>query len=252
MLNAVRKTVATTGVVAAAAAGGSAIAGAAGGSGSSTADRSQRAAETPLTGETAEKVKAAALAKVDGGTIVRVETDADHGSPYEAHVRRSDGTEVEVLVNADFEVTAVNELGGRGPGGHHGPGGPGLGALARELGVSRARLRSALEAIRPAAPPDRGDFAADLADALGVEESAVQEILDANQPMGPRGHGGDRSDLIAALASGLNIDQAKVEAALQKLHDDRENELAAALASELGLSAGRVEKALEATRPPRP
>jgi hypothetical protein len=39
-----------------------------------------------------------------------VETDADHGSPYEAHVRRSDGTELEVLVNKDFEVTAVNEM----------------------------------------------------------------------------------------------------------------------------------------------
>ena len=45
-----------------------------------------------------------------GGTIERVETDADHGSPYEAHVRKSDGTELEVLVNKSFEVTAVNEM----------------------------------------------------------------------------------------------------------------------------------------------
>jgi uncharacterized membrane protein YkoI len=63
-----------------------------------------------LTGDAAAKVKAAALAKVPGGTVLRVETDADHGSPYEAHVRKSDGTEVEVLVNKDFEVTAVNEM----------------------------------------------------------------------------------------------------------------------------------------------
>ena len=49
----------------------------------------------------------------------RVETDVDHGSPYEAHVRKSDGTELEVLVNEDFEVTAVNTMGQRG-----GPGGP--------------------------------------------------------------------------------------------------------------------------------
>ena len=41
----------------------------------------------------------------------RVETDADHGSPYEAHIRRSDGMELEVLVNKDFSVTAVNEMG---------------------------------------------------------------------------------------------------------------------------------------------
>ena len=51
-----------------------------------------------------------ALAAVPGGTIERVETDADHGSPYEAHVRKSDGTELEVLVNKDFQVTAVNTM----------------------------------------------------------------------------------------------------------------------------------------------
>jgi hypothetical protein len=66
--------------------------------------------EEPLSGDVAQKVRDAALAKVDGGTIERVETDADHGSPYEAHMRRSDGTELEVLVNKDFEVTAVNEM----------------------------------------------------------------------------------------------------------------------------------------------
>jgi len=66
--------------------------------------------ETPLSGDTATKVKEAALAKVPGGTIERVETDADHGSPYEAHVRKSDGTELEVLVNKDFQVTAVNTM----------------------------------------------------------------------------------------------------------------------------------------------
>jgi hypothetical protein len=69
--------------------------------------------ETALTGDTAAKVKAAALAKVPGATIERVETDADHGSPYEAHMRKSDGTEVDVLVDKDFSVTAVNETGRR-------------------------------------------------------------------------------------------------------------------------------------------
>jgi len=69
-----------------------------------------RSDEKALTGETASKVKAAALARVSGGTVLRVETDADHGSPYEAHVRKSDGTEVEVLVDKDFKVTDVNEM----------------------------------------------------------------------------------------------------------------------------------------------
>jgi hypothetical protein len=66
--------------------------------------------ETPLTGDVAAKVKAAAQAKVPGGTIERVETDSDHGSPYEAHVRKADGSELEVLVNKSFQVTAVNTM----------------------------------------------------------------------------------------------------------------------------------------------
>ena len=44
-------------------------------------------------------------------SLPAVETDVDHGSPYEAHVRKADGSEVEVLVDADFNVTAVNAMG---------------------------------------------------------------------------------------------------------------------------------------------
>jgi hypothetical protein len=69
--------------------------------------------EQALSASVAAKVKAAAEAKVSGGTVERVETDVDHGSPYEAHVRKADGTELEVLVNKDFEVTAVNTMGPR-------------------------------------------------------------------------------------------------------------------------------------------
>jgi hypothetical protein len=67
--------------------------------------------EQALSGDVAAKVKAAALAKVPGGTVERVETDVDHGSPYEAHIRKADGTELGVLVNKDFQVTAVNTMG---------------------------------------------------------------------------------------------------------------------------------------------
>ena len=63
--------------------------------------------ETPLTGPTAAKVKEAALAEVKGGSIVRVETDSDSDSPYEAHVRKSDDGQVTVLVDRAFKVTAV-------------------------------------------------------------------------------------------------------------------------------------------------
>ncbi len=102
--------------------GGSAIAGAASGgeSGSSSGNSSapaanrgaaglppQRADETLLTGDTAAQVRKAALAKVSGGTIERVETDADGNAAYEAHMVRSDGTRVTVYVNKSFDVVSV-------------------------------------------------------------------------------------------------------------------------------------------------
>ena len=70
--------------------------------------------ETLLTGQTAAKVRAAALAKVSG-TVQRVETNVDDSAPYEAHIVKSDGTEVEVQVNSDYTVAAVNAMGGRHP-----------------------------------------------------------------------------------------------------------------------------------------
>jgi hypothetical protein len=62
--------------------------------------------ETILTGDSATKVKAAALAAVPGGTIQRVETDAE-GAKYEAHMTKADGSEVTVKLDASFKVTSV-------------------------------------------------------------------------------------------------------------------------------------------------
>jgi hypothetical protein len=52
-------------------------------------------------------VSAAAKAKVPGGTIRRVETDADGNSAYEAHMVRADGTPATVYVNKQFDVVSV-------------------------------------------------------------------------------------------------------------------------------------------------
>lgn len=104
--------------------GGSAIAGAASGGGGSNNNGSgstnlparpqapaglppQRPDETLLTGNTEAKVRAAALAKVSGGTIDRVETDADGHAAYEAHMTRSDGSRVTVYVDKSFDVVGV-------------------------------------------------------------------------------------------------------------------------------------------------
>jgi hypothetical protein len=77
----------------------------------------QRSDEELLTGTTADKVQAAALAKYPGATVVRVETDSD--GVYEAHLMKADGTPVTVEVNKSYEITG-EEAGGFG----HGHGGP--------------------------------------------------------------------------------------------------------------------------------
>src|SRR5215831_15013954 len=73
----------------------------------------QRSDETPLTGDALSKVTALAQAKVPGGTIIRVETDADGHAAYEAHMVKSDGTPVTVYVDKAFSVVNV-ETGGPG------------------------------------------------------------------------------------------------------------------------------------------
>lgn len=73
--------------------------------------------ETLLEGSVADEVETAALKAVPGGTVIRTETDAD-GSPYEAHVQRSDGTVVTVHVGEGFTVTSTEE--GFGPEPSHG------------------------------------------------------------------------------------------------------------------------------------
>jgi hypothetical protein len=67
----------------------------------------QRSDETPLTGDALAKVTAAAQAKVSGGTIIRVETDADGNAAYEAHMTDSSGAPVTVYVDKSYNVVSV-------------------------------------------------------------------------------------------------------------------------------------------------
>ena len=111
-------------VVVGVAAGSYGVASAATGSGSSSGSKSaqsnrqpwghQRSDETLLTGDTAAKVRALALARVPGGTVVRVETDADGNAAYEAHMVKADGTPATVYVSKDLEVVSV-QTGRPGP-----------------------------------------------------------------------------------------------------------------------------------------
>jgi uncharacterized membrane protein YkoI len=121
MTDKVKNTALVVTSLAALALGGSAIAGAASNDNAAGTDAAttqaddaqpqrqhgQRADEDLLTGDTASKVRAAALARVAGGTIERVETDADGHAAYEAHMTNADGGRVTVYVNEQFEVVSV-------------------------------------------------------------------------------------------------------------------------------------------------
>lgn len=156
-------------------------------------------AETPVTGDAAERVKAAALEAVPGGTVLRVETDAD-GSPYEAHVRRADGTEVVVKVDESFAVTAVEEHARKG--GPRGRGGQPANLLTGEAAEkATAAAQGAVEGgtvLRVQGEPDGSGYHAHVRKADGTE---VVVRMDAGFDVtgtedapagGPRGHRGPR------------------------------------------------------------
>jgi hypothetical protein len=122
MFDTFKKPAAIVGIVAGTSLGSYGIASAASGSSSSSTTTTpaappgataqnpwgnQRSDETLLTGTTEQKVRAAALAEVPGGAIVRVETDADGHAAYEAHMTKADGTPVTVYVDKSYDVVSV-------------------------------------------------------------------------------------------------------------------------------------------------
>jgi biotin operon repressor len=153
-----------------------------------------------------------------------------------------------------------------------------LSGLADTLGVSEAKLRTALDELRkertsgtsgepgPRPGDKRDDLAAELATALGISEAKVRAGLEKLRPQaGERHEGDDRAareksehpgrgrgdDLAASLAKVLGVDRAKVKAALDTLAKTRDEafakqrkEFAAALAAKLSLEPSAVENAL--------
>lgn len=59
-----------------------------------------------LTGDALTKAKAAAPTAVPGGTVLRVEKDAEDAA-YEAHITKSDGSNVTVKLDTNFKVTTT-------------------------------------------------------------------------------------------------------------------------------------------------
>ena len=160
--------------------------------------------ETELTGADAEQATAAAQAAVPDGTVLRVETDSHGTATYEAHVRKADGTEVVVFMDAGFAVTEVTERGG--------PGGPGRRGhdLTPLTGEDAAQATAAAQAAVPDGTVDHvmaDDDGEDPYVALvrKADETHVVVFMDADfavtrveerpGPGGPGGRGHDGTPL---------------------------------------------------------
>jgi transcriptional regulator with XRE-family HTH domain len=112
--------------------------------------------------------------------------------------------------------------------------------LAKELGLSTAKVRAALDKGR--------GRPGDLADELGVSEERLREAFHAvfgkHRPHRPG---------LANLAKELGVTQAQLEAAFEKLHeqkDEARDEFAKELADRLNLDVEKVQDALGALHPP--
>jgi len=152
MVNTVRKTAVTVAALGAFGLGGAAIAGAADnptGTSRSTTAPQQRPQRAALAADVAAKVKAAALAKVPGATVVRTEAGGPYGTPYHAHIKTSAGKLQVVLVDASFNATAVQDDQGRGGRGHGGPGGHGQETAL--TGDTKTKVEAAVTAKYPGA-----------------------------------------------------------------------------------------------------
>ena len=170
-------------------------------------------------------------------------------------------------------VGASNASTGGGPGARGGHGGRfrfGFDNLAQKLGVSTTALQHALKAIRDEKTPDQRKtdaiqaFAAALGKPVDQVTSAVNSVL---PDRGPGKAGDHRGDFAAALAKALGVDQAKVQAGLDKARQDLgkdrpdrnggrrfdrgafENTVVNDIASATGVDAAKVRSALQSLRP---
>src|SRR5215208_1692616 len=179
MRSTIRKSAVTVAALGAFGLGGAAIAGATDNSPKSSQARPQREA---LSSDAAAKVKAAALEKVPGATVLRTEAGGPYDSPYHAHIETSDGTHKVVLVNASFAATAVQDELARGRGGR-GPGGPGHGGVGETAltGTTKEKVEAAVLAKYPNATIARtetnGDSAAAYESHITTTDGKELEVL---------------------------------------------------------------------------
>jgi hypothetical protein len=168
---------------------------------------------------------------------------------------------------------ATNVSTGNGPGTRGVGGGRfrfGFDDLAQKLGVSTTALQNALKAIRDEKTFDQRKTEAiqAFAAALGKPVDQVTSAVDSVLPdRGPGKAGDHRGDFAAAIAKALGVDQAKVQAGLDKARQDLgkdrpdrnggrrfdrgafENTIVNDIASATGVDAAKVRAALQGLRP---
>jgi hypothetical protein len=172
--------------------------------------------------------------------------------------------------NAAVGASSVSTSGGPGHGVRGGRFRFGFDNLAQKLGVSTTALQNALKAIRDEKTPDQRKTEAiqAFAAALGKPVDQVTSAVDSVLPdRGPGKAGDHRGDFAAALAKALGVDQAKVQAGLDKARQDLgkdrpdrnggrrfdrgafENTVVNDIASATGVDAAKVRSALQGLRP---
>ena len=63
--------------------------------------------DASVSGPNADKAKAAALAKLGGGTANSVERDSENGATWEVEVTGTDGKTVDVRLDANYKVVTI-------------------------------------------------------------------------------------------------------------------------------------------------
>jgi hypothetical protein len=123
-------------------------------------------------------------------------------------------------------------------------------ALASGLGIDEAKVRSALDGLRPEGPDrrgahgprDGGPMVDELATKLGIDAAKLRAAIEkvrADRPAGPK-------ELAAALAKELGIDESKVQSAMRP--DGPHGVDAAAIAKALGADEAKVQDVLDKQR----
>ena len=160
--------------------------------------------------------------------------------------------------SGDGRATAAGSGSGTGSADAAGPAACGADELADALGVDADKLEAALREFHTQQHAAReGAFASALAEALDLDADEVADALEATRPDGERFHG--PREMLRSLADELGVTPAELRKALRSVRDDvarsradEREQLAAFLGERFDLDQSKVEDALESLPGPGP